>query len=135
MLPGQAPFPRSIVFGPDLRRYAESWGRPSDCGFLALGPDGFVGGAWLRLFTAEERGFGYVSDLTPELSVAVLPGYRGKGVGTSLLISLITGARQQFSSISLSVSKTNSAVRLYERLGFTSIEQRGSSIVMELRWR
>lgn len=132
--PHQPPFPRAIVHEPDLRRYAEDWGRPTDLGLLASGVDGAIGGAWLRLFSASEPGFGFVDEHTPELSIAVLPGHRGQGIGTMLMQRLLAEAKERFPAISLSVSTTNPAVRLYERLGFVPIAQQGASVTMLYRW-
>ena len=131
---GHPPFPLSIVREPALSRYADAGGRPNDHGLVALGGEEPLGGAWLRLFTAEEPGFGFVDALTPELSVAVLPRHRGRGIGTSLVHGLLAVAREHFLAVSLSVSTTNPAVRLYERLGFTLLAQRDSSFVMIQRW-
>jgi ribosomal protein S18 acetylase RimI-like enzyme len=70
------------------------------------------------LLRGEERGFAYVDDETPELAVAVLPEYRGKGIGTALLMRHLEAAAGLYRALSLSVSPRNPAKRLYERLGF-----------------
>lgn len=78
----------------------------------------------------ENKGYGYVDDDTPELSIAVLPEYRSQGVGTQLLTHLFTSAYGQ-SSISLSVSADNSALRLYERFGFEVVSKSNGSLTMK----
>lgn len=131
---GRAPFERSILDHPDIARYVEGWGREDDSGFVALDESGRpVGAVWLRLFKGRERGFGYVDDKTPELGVAVLPEYRGRGVGTSLLSRLIEAAGDKYESISLSVSAGNPAARLYQRLGFEEVGQSGDARTMKRR--
>jgi ribosomal protein S18 acetylase RimI-like enzyme len=134
--PGQPPFPRGIVNEPEIARYVLGWGRANDRGFVAFdeATSRPAGAAWARLFVADERGYGYINDETPELSAAVLPEYRNKGVGTALLNRLVEDARTRFPALSLSVSADNPAVRLYRRLGFRVVGQAGTSLVMEKRF-
>ena len=81
-----------------------------------------------------ERGYGFVDEVTPELSMSVLPGHRRRGVGTMLLRSLLSLAEERFPAVSLSVSESNPARRLYEREGFISIgESEGGSMKMVRR--
>ncbi len=51
-----------------------------------------VGAAWLRLFPASDPVYGFVDALTPKLSVAILPQYRGRGIGSRLLGGLLQEA-------------------------------------------
>ena len=82
---GHEPFSREILEHPGIAKYVEHWGRDGDLALLAVQDSVAVGAAWLRLFRDGQRGYGYVDDETPELSVALLPEYRGRGVGTALL--------------------------------------------------
>lgn len=128
---GQPAFPRKIVNQPELARYAQGWGGPEDRGFWAYESVTArpVGAVWLRLLTGQYRGYGYVNDETPELSMAVLPPYRGQGIGTQLLGHLLASEAGRC-AISLSVSVENPAQRLYERSGFTVVSLAGTSLVM-----
>lgn len=133
---GSAPFDRSILDQPEIAQYVKDWGRPNDSGFVAVDDrDQPIGAIWLRLFSVEEKGFGYVNDQTPELGMAVLPEYRGQGVGTSLLSRLIEWAEDHYENISLSVASENPARRLYERHGFIAIGKHGDSVTMMARIR
>ena len=67
---------------------------------------------------------------TPELSVAVMPGYRGQGIGTRLLNALLDTASKSYDAVSLSVQADNPALRLYQRLGFEVIEDGGTWFTM-----
>lgn len=128
---GGTPFERSILDQPDIARYVEEWGREDDSGFVAINKDNeAVGAIWLRLFKKDERGFGYVDAETPEMGMAVLPAYRNRGIGTSLLARLIASAENFYEYISLSVAAGNPALRLYRRLGFEAIAERDGSITM-----
>lgn len=117
---GAAAPPREIVQQPALARYVEDWSQEHDLGFAAVETASglAIGAAWLRLFSSENRGYGYVDDATPELSIAVLPGWRNQGIGSALLVNLLRAAELHYRAISLSVAVGNRAVRLYGRLGF-----------------
>jgi ribosomal protein S18 acetylase RimI-like enzyme len=129
---GGVPFPREVLNQPELARYVKGWGRAGDVGFLAIDlvSNLPVGAVWCRLPNGEDRGFAYIDDETPELGIAVLPGHRGKGVGTDLLKRLLAEAGAFFQALSLSVSPDNPAMRLYERFGFEAFEVRGGHPVM-----
>ena len=104
--------------------------RPGDTGCLAVErtENQLVGAAWLRLFSAQDPGYGFVDDRTPELSIAILPDYRAQGIGRHLLDALLQAARQSFASVSLSVTPENPAVRLYRRLGFEIVSKTPTSL-------
>lgn len=127
---GREPFSRAILKHPDVAKYAEGWGREGDLGVVAARGSANVGAAWLRLFQGAARGYGYVDDETPELSLALLPEYRGEGVGTALLKRLLEEAAARYTAVSLSVSKGNPARKLYERLGFAVIREDDTSAIM-----
>jgi ribosomal protein S18 acetylase RimI-like enzyme len=134
---GAAPFPPEILRRPELSRYVEGWGRAGDMGFVAFeaGSGLPVGAAWSRLPGVADKGFAYLDEETPELAVAVSPGHRGRGVGTALLKRLLSEASGIFPAMSLSVSPDNPARRLYERLGFETVEVRGGHPLMRMKLR
>jgi ribosomal protein S18 acetylase RimI-like enzyme len=68
--------------------------------------------------------------VTPELSIAVRPEYRGCGVGTRLLEQLLVAADREYDAVSLSVSDGNPAVSLYRRAGFMCVSTSGGSSTM-----
>jgi GNAT superfamily N-acetyltransferase len=95
---------------PDLVKYARDWGCETDVGCIAFEPgcNEPIGAAWLRLLIGDEKTTSYVNDDIPELAIAVLPEYLGRGVGTQLLQHVLEAA-------------TNPAIRLYERIGFVIV--------------
>ena len=125
---GEPPLPREIVQQPELSQYVREWGQPDDVGLIALAGEKPVGAVWLRLIKA----YGYVDDQTPELSIAVLPEFRGKGLGTRLMQELLAAVKGHYAAISLSVSVDNPALRLYQRLGFEIVVMHGNSVTMKL---
>ena len=70
---------------PPVRRYVERWGRPGDTALIAIQDFQRVGAAWYRLFPADNPGYGFVDEETPELSIAIVPSRRGSGLGSELL--------------------------------------------------
>jgi ribosomal protein S18 acetylase RimI-like enzyme len=130
-LPAGAPPPApDIVETPQLRPYFAGWGRPGDAGWLAESGGAPIGAAWLRTWAGAERGYGFVDARTPELSIAVLPAFRGAGIGTQLLALLIADADARREAVSLSVTESNPARRLYARFGFVETARSGDSVLM-----
>jgi GNAT superfamily N-acetyltransferase len=113
--PGEPPLPWSILSNPAIARYVEGWGTQNgDSGLIALVHGVPVGAAWLRYFPASCPGYGYVDEKTPELTIALHPAWRGKGIGSLLLERLLEGVP----AASLSCDPANPARTLYVRLGF-----------------
>lgn len=65
------------------------------------------------------------------VDLTLLPEFRNKGIGTSLLRDLQTEAAREGTSLRLSVLKTNPARQLYERLGFCLTGESGLHDLME----
>src|SRR5262245_12048406 len=103
---GKPPFPPEIVRQPEISPYVAGWGRADDAGFVALYEETSepVGAVWIRLLKGADKGYGYVDDATPELTIALHPAARGQGVGTQLLLSMLASARNKYPALSLSVS-------------------------------
>ncbi len=59
------------------------------------------------------------------MDIALLPELRARGIGSALLGELIDESERSGSSITLHVEADNPAVRLYRRLGFEHLEDRG----------
>ena len=128
---GAEPFPRDILQRPEIHHYVEGFGRPGDVGVVAEADGRVVGAAWARIVLDPHPGYGNVDAQTPELVLAVLPEYRGRGVGTYLLAALFPALKEAgYARLSLSVQKANRAVRLYRRLGFEVVRDRDTDYVM-----
>ena len=120
----------------ELRKYHQNWGRNGDKALIAVDNKGGtpLGAVWYRLFSSEERGYGYVNENIPELGIAVVKEVRGKGLGTKLMNSIIEEARSNgYKALSLSVDAANTnAVNLYRKLGFIELRKEKNSISMLL---
>ena len=120
-----------VLADPMLVRYHDAWGRPGDGGMLAEIDGEPVGAAWYRQFTKEVPGYGYVDDKVPELSIAVAPLHRRKGIGEALLRSCMVQAREEgFQALSLSVAAHNRSRMMYQRAGFEKVDERGGTWTM-----
>lgn len=64
------------------------------------------------------------------MDIALLPEHRGSGIGTKLLRELQEEARSAGKSLTIHVERFNPALRLYERLGFRQIEDKGVYLLM-----
>jgi ribosomal protein S18 acetylase RimI-like enzyme len=112
---------------PALDRYVKDWGKSGDFGLVAIDNTYSLGATWLRLFSSDNRGFGYVDEGISELAIAVSPEHRGRGIGTKLLMQTIELASSLYPAISLSVRANNPVINLYQRAGFVKVD--GSEIL------
>ena len=107
---------------PDLVGYIEGWKALGRVGVIAESKHGTIGAAWLReLGDADRTNPVFVDPQTPELAIAVLPGWEGMGIGTAMLDALLGMAQGRFPAIVLSVRRDNAAFGLYERAGFVTV--------------
>jgi ribosomal protein S18 acetylase RimI-like enzyme len=131
--PPPAPLrPRSVLAHPGVRIYAEGWGREGDVGVVALAgaDEKAAGAAWMRLITGG-AGLAYVDDDTPQLGIALLPPFQGKGIGGALLRAALDAARGRgYAQVSLTVHPENPAIALYERCGFHKVDLRNTYHLM-----
>lgn len=133
---------RAVKTNPNSARYVAGWRRKGDLGVIAEQDAVAVGAAWVRLWSEDDRGYGYISDDIPELAIAVASEVRGKGIGTALLARILEIARPEFSAVCLSTRTDNPVLRLYERTGFVPVEGSevmnrtgGSSLTMLYRFK
>lgn len=112
---------------PMLEKYLGGWKRHNDFGFVVETDGEPVGAVWLRYFEPADPGYGFVDEQTPELSIGVLDGFRGKGLGRMLMQAAVDAAP---GAISLSVEDGNGATRLYEEFGFVPVGRVGGSATM-----
>jgi ribosomal protein S18 acetylase RimI-like enzyme len=78
----------------------------------------------------------YVARWPQELrivEVALLPAFRGQGIGSGLLRELLEEGAQTGRRVSVHVEKQNPAKALYERLGFRVVADEGVYELMEAR--
>jgi len=105
-----------------LQPYAAHFGSDGDVGIKALDQDTTVGAAWVRPMTGfatqhiEDDEHAYVKDL---LSIACLPAYQGRGIGTKLLQELLSILKEssRYKGVCLSCIETNvRAMKVNQRI-------------------
>jgi GNAT superfamily N-acetyltransferase len=112
-----------VLAHPQVVVFHEGWGRPGDTALLAEEDGRRVGLVWYRLFTEDTHGEGFVDERTPELAIAVVDGFRGRGIGGELMAAAHERARRDgIERLSLSVDADNPARRLYQRFGYVDYE-------------
>ena len=116
----EVPPPLGIIYKPELQVYVENLGKEKDDHILiAEADDKIVGAVWVRIMDD----YGHIDDETPSLIISVEKEYRGKGIGRSLLSSMLSLlSKCGYKAVSLSCQKENYAVSLYKRLGFEIIK-------------
>jgi ribosomal protein S18 acetylase RimI-like enzyme len=65
------------------------------------------------------------------VDIALLPAYRGKGIGGALLRGLMAEAAAAGKPVSIHVERYNPALRLYARLGFVPVGEHGIYLLLE----
>lgn len=129
--PGKERLPREIIELPELNRYISDFGRQDDCCLVAELNGILIAAIWIRIFPESAKGYGYVDEFTPELSMSVVEEYRKKGIGTQLLKAMIAEIENKpYRQISLSVDKENYAYDLYKKHGFVVYSETHDSVTM-----
>jgi ribosomal protein S18 acetylase RimI-like enzyme len=100
------------------RAYAQYPGRSYQVVLLDGEPVG-------RLYLSREDGVIWIVD------IALLGEYRRRGVGTALLREVLDEAAAVGSAVRIHVERFNPALRLYERLGFRKVADKGVYFLME----
>ena len=125
---GVEPPAKEIVERPELRIYYEDFGSGSADHCLAAEIDGrVVGAVWTRII----NDYGHVDDETPSFAIALYEDYRGRGIGTQLMVEMLELLKQRgYRKASLAVQKANYAVRMYRKVGFKTVDENSEEYIM-----
>lgn len=125
---GVEPPGKEIVERPELRIYYEDFGSGSADHCLAAEVDGrVVGAVWTRII----NDYGHVDDETPSFAISLYEDYRGRGIGTQLMVEMLELLKTRgYRRASLAVQKANYAVRMYRRVGFKTVDENSEEYIM-----
>ncbi|MCR5720623.1 MAG: GNAT family N-acetyltransferase [Lachnospiraceae bacterium] len=125
---GVEPPARNIVEKPELRVYTDNFGtRKGDNCLVADFEGKVVGAVWTRIMDD----YGHVDDETPSFAISLFKEYRGQGIGTQLMVRMLELLKQQgYKKASLAVQKANYAVRMYENVGFKTVDENDEEYIM-----
>jgi ribosomal protein S18 acetylase RimI-like enzyme len=128
---GSPKLDKAIIFEPFLHHYIKDFGQKNDFALVAENEEKLVGAIWIRLFSAAQKGYGFVDADTPELSMAIDPDFRNQGVGSQLLTKMLDEmTKMSHKQVSLSVDTRNFAYKMYLKFGFRVHEMTGHTAIM-----
>ena len=125
---GVEPPAKEIVEQPELKLYYEDFGTGKADLCIVADDDGkVIGAAWTRIM----NDYGHVDDDTPSFAISLYKEYRGKGIGTELMRKMLELLRKDgYGKASLAVQKANYAVKMYEKVGFRTVDQNSEEYIM-----
>lgn len=125
---GVEPPPRDIVEKPELRVYTDDFGmfKGDNC-LVAVINGQAVGAVWTRIM----NDYGHVDDETPSFAISLYKDYRGQGIGTKLMKEMLAFLKEKgYKRASLAVQKANYAVKMYQNVGFKTVDENAEEYIM-----
>lgn len=124
---GAAPPSRDIINKPELRIYADDFGKKDDHALAASVGDNIIGCVWVRIMDD----YGHIADDIPSLAISLYKPYRSGGIGTALMKRMLSLLREKgYKKVSLSVQKANYAKDMYLKTGFEIISENDEDYIM-----
>lgn len=122
---------RSVIEQPEIKVFIENFGRKDDNCLVAVDGDKIVGAVWTRILSGTVKGFGNIDSQTPEFAISLYKEYRGKGIGTRLMLAMLQLLKEKgYAKTSLAVQKDNYAVKMYQNVGFSIIDENEEEYIM-----
>lgn len=120
--------PQEVIYRPELYIYiADFGGKPDDRCLCAEREGRVIGAVWTRIIPA----YGHIDDATPEFAISLLPEARGQGVGTALMRAMLERLKRDgYARASLAVQKDNYALRMYQKVGFQTVDENDEEYIM-----
>ena len=120
--------PREIIKNEELQVYIKDFGTDkNDNCLVAEYNNKIVGACWTRIM----NDYGHIDNSTPSFAISLYEEYRGKGIGTRLMRSMLKLLKDKgYKKTSLSVQKKNYAVEMYKKLGFKIIDENKEEYIM-----
>ena len=125
---GVEPPERDIIETPELRVYTDDFGnRKGDTCLVADFGGKVVGAVWTRIMDD----YGHVDDDTPSFAISLYKEYRSQGIGSQLMVKMLELLKRQgYERASLAVQKAYYAVKMYENVGFKTVDENAEEYIM-----
>jgi ribosomal protein S18 acetylase RimI-like enzyme len=125
---GVEPPARDIIEQPELRVYTDNFGTRKGDNCLVADLNGkVVGAVWTRIM----NDYGHVDDDTPSFAISLYEEYRGRGIGSQLMVKMLELLKRQgYGKASLAVQKANYAVKMYKNVGFKTVDENAEEYIM-----
>ena len=125
---GTEPPARDIIEKPELRVYTADFGaRKGDNCLVADFGGKVVGAVWTRIMDD----YGHTDEETPSFAISLYKEYRGQGIGSQLMVRMLELLKWQgYEKASLAVQKANYAVKMYENVGFKTVDENDEEYIM-----
>jgi len=95
----------------ELKKYTEFYGLTTkDLGLYALVDNKIAGAIYSRILNPDEL---------PTLSVAIVPEFKGEGIGSFMMDQFLQEAATMYDGLSIDVSAKPKSLKFYEKFGFT----------------
>ena len=120
--------PKDIIKNKELQVYVEDFGTNKDDNCLvAEYKNKIIGACWTRIM----NDYGHIDNETPSFAISLYEEYRGKGIGTDLMLKMLELLKQKgYKKASLAVQKENYAVKMYKKVGFEIIDENDEEYIM-----
>ena len=120
--------PKEITKNEDLQVYIKDFGTSKDDNCLVAEYDNKITGAcWTRIM----NDYGHINSETPSFAISLYEDYRGKGIGTKLMLKMLEILKQKgYKQASLAVQKENYAVKMYKKVGFKIVDENKEEYIM-----
>ncbi len=117
---------------PNLEIYSDFYGLTAkDLGLYALMDNHIAGAIWSRRLNKEHNSTAFMNENTPVMSMAVLPEFRAKGVGSFMMEQFLQEAGALYEQLSVNVYNNQKTIRFYEKFGFEIIENSKNIIMVK----
>ena len=120
--------PREIINNEELQVYVKDFGNYKDDNCIVAELNNrIVGACWTRIM----NDYGHIDDNTPSFAISLYEEYRGKGIGTKLMETMLKLLKDKgYKKASLAVQKNNYALKMYKKVGFKIVDENEQEYIM-----
>ncbi|MEA1982153.1 MAG: GNAT family N-acetyltransferase [Campylobacterota bacterium] len=110
--------------------YSDFYGLTTkDLGLYALVDNVLAGAIWSRRLNTEHKAEGFLDEQTPVLSIYVLPEFRDRGIGQSMMNQFLLEAAEVYEGVSVSVLDDAKVISFLKKFNFVNVKTSPSSVM------